>query len=44
MNRPSAALWIVTVALAVWIAVRVIPFVLADRETRRSMWQARVIR
>lgn len=32
------------VVLALVVAVQVVPFVLADGETRRSMWQARLIR
>src|SRR5437660_686114 len=31
-------------ALVVLVAVQVVPFVLADGETNRSMWQARLIR
>jgi S-DNA-T family DNA segregation ATPase FtsK/SpoIIIE len=36
--------WGLVAVLLVGVAARAVPFVLADRETRRSMWQARVIR
>src|SRR6266498_1283831 len=36
--------WGLVAGLLVGVAVQVVPFVRADRETRRSMWQARMIR
>jgi DNA segregation ATPase FtsK/SpoIIIE, S-DNA-T family len=36
--------WSLVAVLLVLVAVQVVPFVLADGQTRRSMWQARLIR
>ena len=44
MTRSTLVLWSLAAALVVLVAVEVVPFVVADGETRRSMWQARLIR
>jgi len=44
MTRSHVVFCCLVAVVVILVAVKVVPYVLADRETRRSMWQARVIR